>query len=163
MSLKDYKAKRDFKKTSEPKPKKAKPGDVLSFVIQKHDATRLHYDFRLEHKGVLLSWAVPKGPPKTKGIKRLAIKVEDHPLSYGSFEGTIPEGEYGAGTVEIWDQGVYLAQDCLTRKESEKQIEKGLAKGHLSIVIRGKKLKGAFDLIHLRNADRDNMWILLKR
>lgn len=162
MSLKTYRAKRNFKKTPEPIRKQA-PGTDLSFVVQKHDATRLHYDFRIEFKGVLLSWAIPKGPPKKAGEKRLAIHVEDHPLSYGSFEGEIPAGNYGAGTVEIWDKGSYTAKGASGKKESTKSIQQGLQKGHLSLTLKGKKLKGEFDLVHLKNADRENMWILIKR
>ncbi len=163
MTLKVYKAKRDFKKTPEPKGKKAGGGKELTFVIQKHAASHLHYDFRLEHRGVLVSWAVPKEPPKVAGVKRLAIHVEDHPLSYGEFEGTIPKGNYGAGKVAIWDKGTYSALGAETRGESAKRVEEGLEKGHVAIVLKGKKLKGNYDLIHLKRADKKNMWILVKR
>ena len=164
MTLKEYRKKRDFEKTKEPKGvKRSSKGKALRFVIQKHAARSLHYDFRLEHAGALLSWAVPKGPPRTKGIKRLAIHVEDHPLSYGDFEGTIPEGEYGAGTVEIWDRGTYLAKDAETRRESEKQVRVGLKKGHLAVTLAGKKMRGTYDLVHLKRPGQKNMWILFKR
>lgn len=166
--LKAYQKKRDFKKTAEPKPKikkqtKQEEENPPTFVVQKHHARSLHYDFRIEYKGVLVSWAIPKGPSRTKGIKRLAVAVEDHPLSYGSFEGEIPQGQYGAGKVEIWDHGVYLEAHSLTRKESEKNVKQGLLKGHLSLVLQGKKLKGIFDLILLKAAEKPNQWIILKR
>jgi bifunctional non-homologous end joining protein LigD len=108
MGLKEYKAKRDFGRTTEPAGNPATGvGGALQFVVQKHDATRLHYDFRLEMEGVLKSWAVPKGFPHERGDRRLAVEVEDHPIEYGGFEGTIPEGNYGAGTVMLWDRGTY--------------------------------------------------------
>src|SRR5712672_732708 len=112
MGLKTYKAKRDFKKTQEPagRQRHARGQSEPMFVIQKHDATRLHYDFRLEMAGVLKSWAVPKGLPMRRGDRRLAVEVEDHPIEYGDFEGTIPEGNYGAGTVMVWDTGTYLVK-----------------------------------------------------
>ena len=164
MTLKEYKAKRTFTKTKEPKPKKKR--SVKSkpiFVVQKHDARRLHYDFRLEHRGMLLSWAIPKGPSMNPHDKRLAVHVEDHPLDYATFEGEIPEGEYGAGTVEIWDNGIFLARDTTSKKESEQKIAKGLKKGHIAITLLGNHLKGDFDLIHLKNADKENQWILVKK
>lgn len=164
MPLKQYRKKRDFKKTKEPKGvKKSSKGKALRFVIQKHAARNLHYDLRLEHRGVLLSWAVPKGPPRTKGLKRLAIQVEDHPLSYGDFEGIIPKGEYGAGKVEIWDKGTYLAKDAETRKDSEKQMAAGLKKGHIAVTLSGKKMKGNFDLVLLKRPGQKKMWIFFKR
>src|SRR6201995_5784346 len=107
MSLQEYTHKRDFRKTPEPPPGRRKGKDGHSYLIQKHDATRLHYDFRLELDGVLLSWAVTKGPSLDPADKRLAVRTEDHPLSYGSFEGTIPKGEYGGGTVMLWDEGIW--------------------------------------------------------
>lgn len=164
MPLREYRRKRDFKKTKEPKAvKKSSQGKAPRFVIQKHAARSLHYDLRLEYRGVLLSWAVPKGPPRKKGLKRLAIQVEDHPLSYGDFEGTIPEGEYGAGTVEIWDKGMYLMKDVETRSESEKQMRKGLKRGNISVTFSGKKMKGDYSLIHLKRSDQKKLWILFKR
>ena len=145
MSLDEYKNKRDFTKTSEPKGAQEKrSGDT--YVVQKHFASHLHYDLRLEMDGVLRSWAVPKEPPTTAGVKRLAVQVEDHPLSYASFEGTIPEGEYGAGTVEIWDSGTYRTID---RKEDKLVIEIG-----------GKKLTGPYVLVRLK--DKKN-WLFFKK
>src|SRR5215475_9304374 len=113
MGLREYKAKRDFRQTSEPvgRPGSKRGAKRLMFVVQKHDATRLHYDFRLEMEGVLRSWAVPKGPSLNPADKHLAVMVEDHPLEYGDFEGVIPEGNYGAGAVIVWDRGVYTALD----------------------------------------------------
>lgn len=131
----------------------------LQFVVQRHDASHLHYDFRIEHEGVLASWAVPKGPSTVAGEKRLAVRVDDHPLSYGSFEGTIPEGQYGAGKVAIWDSGSYLATGAKTKAESEKLVSAGLKKGHVSIILAGKKLKGEFDLVHMK----DKNWLLIKK
>src|ERR671910_123446 len=125
-----YNAKRDFKKTPEPKGKPAE-GDGFSFCIQKHDASRLHYDFRLELDGVLKSWAVAKGPSLVPGEKRLAVHTEDHPLAYGTFEGTIPQGEYGGGTVMLWDRGTW---------EPEDDPSKDYEKGSLTFVLHGEKL-----------------------
>jgi bifunctional non-homologous end joining protein LigD len=158
VKLREYREKRDFKKTPEPS-KKSKTSKVLHFVVQKHDARNLHYDFRLEHEGVLLSWAVPKGPSKTPGEKRLAVHVEDHPLDYRTFEGVIPKGNYGAGTVEIWDEGNYLAVGATTTAESEKIITAGMKKGHIEFILNGKKMKGPYDLVRM---DEKN-WLLIKR
>ncbi len=127
MALEEYSRKRDFKKTPEPPPGRIKTRkEGLSYLIQKHDATRLHYDFRLELDGVLLSWAVTKGPSLNPADKRLAVRTEDHPLSYGTFEGTIPQGEYGGGTVMMWDEGTW---------EPKGDPRAGLEKGHLSFVL----------------------------
>ena len=135
MSLKQYWEKRDFKKTKEPRGNLRKSNGLI-YVIQKHDATRLHYDLRLEREGVLKSWAVPKEPPTEKGIKRLAIQTEDHPLDYSDFQGRIAEGEYGAGTDETWDRGEYHPE-----KWEEDEI---------IINIDGKKLKGRYCLIKFK-------------
>src|SRR4249919_2408904 len=131
--LDEYRRKRDFRKTPEPHGKRAaQPRGKLSFVVQKHDASHLHYDFRLEWDGVLKSWAVPKGPDLNPANKRLAMQVEDHPLEYGDFEGTIPQGEYGGGTVMLWDQGAW---------EPVGDAAKGLREGHLKFTLHGQKLK----------------------
>src|SRR5689334_24356977 len=143
MALTLYKKKRSFKNTPEPAGGKA-AGASLKFVVQKHDATRLHYDFRLEMEGVLKSWAVPKGPSLNPADKRLAMMVEDHPLDYRTFEGIIPEGNYGAGTVIVWDEGTYSSRETADRAEGERLLREGLRKGHLRIVLNGQKLKGEF-------------------
>lgn len=159
MSLEPYKSKRDFSKTTEPLPKKGKSSASLHFGVQKHAATHLHYDFRLELDGVLVSWAVPKGPSMNPNDKRLAIKVEDHPLDYRLFEGVIPEGSYGAGTVELWDEGTYTVDKD---ENISKYMRDGLKKGHVEFELHGKKLKGKFALIHLKNTEKDNQWLLIK-
>jgi bifunctional non-homologous end joining protein LigD len=163
MSLSTYQKKRKFNETPEPKGKTTKGTGPLHFVIQKHEATRLHYDFRLEHNGVLLSWAVPKGPSMNLGDKHLAMMVEDHPIDYMKFEGMIPAGNYGAGTVMVWDFGNYLALGTHDRGESEKAIRKGLKEGMLKFVLNGTKLKGGFALIKLKNnfAGKES-WLLIK-
>src|ERR1041384_332526 len=135
MSLKEYQAKRNFRRTTEPPSgSHKKVAGRQAFVVQKHDAPRLHYDFRLEMDGVLKSWAVPKGFPTTRGDRRLAVEVEDHPVEYGGFEGTIPEGSYGAGTVMLWDTGAY--------EVSGDDPPRALRAGKLHLNLRGKKLKG---------------------
>jgi bifunctional non-homologous end joining protein LigD len=160
VALDEYRKKRDFTKSPEPSgdttraPRKAKQ---LFFCVQKHLASHLHYDFRLEHEGVLLSWAVPKGPSLDPKIKRLAMHVEDHPLDYGTFEGVIPEG-YGAGIVMLWDQGTWTP-------ESE-DIDKALAKGDLKFTLDGYKLKGSWVLVRTRgyggNRGDGRSWLLIK-
>ena len=140
MSLNDYKKKRDFKKTSEPAGKKKGSAKQLIFVVQKHDASHLHYDFRLELNGVLKSWAVPKGPSLNPEDKRLAMLVEDHPFDYKDFEGIIPKGNYGAGEVIVWDNGIYLPIGGGTDKEeNEKILNKAFKKGDLKFVLLGEK------------------------
>jgi len=160
MALTLYKKKRSFKNTPEPKGGKAS-GAGLRFVVQKHDATRLHYDFRLEMEGVLKSWAVPKGPSLNPEDKRLAMMVEDHPYDYRTFEGIIPEGNYGAGTVIVWDEGTYEALEGGSKKEQEKILLQQLKKGSLKIKMNGSKLKGEFALVKLKNAEK-NAWLLIK-
>lgn len=163
MGLKDYFQKRKFDKTPEPKgalkPAKSKK---LAFVVQEHHATALHYDFRLEIDGVLKSWAVPKGPSLDPHEHHLAIRTEDHPYEYRKFEGVIPEGNYGAGNVIIWDEGWYEARKG-GAEDSEKTLRKELKKGHLTFILHGKKLHGEFALIKLKNADDPKAWLLVKK
>ena len=151
MSLTEYKKKRSFKKTPEPGPEKKSSEFGNIFVVQKHRATQLHYDFRLEADGVLLSWAVPKGPSMDPKVKRLAMHVEDHPVDYARFEGVIPEGEYGGGTVMVWDTGIY-------GPENTTSVSKAVAKGELKFALLGDKLKGSFVLVRTR----EPQWLLIK-
>lgn len=162
MALQKYKQKRNFKDTPEPSENGNEKKGALKFVVQRHDASRLHYDFRLEMEGVLKSWAVPKGPSLDPQDKRLAMMVEDHPFAYRNFEGVIPEGNYGAGIVEIWDEGTYHALDSKDRKESEKSLLKQLESGSLKFVLHGKKLKGEFALVKMHRPDAENAWLLIK-
>jgi len=162
MRLQEYKKKRDFKKTTEPKGSEKTKSRELFFVVQKHDATNLHYDFRLELDGVLKSWAVPKGPTLNPQEKRLAMMVEDHPFDYKDFEGVIPEGQYGAGKVIVWDNGTYKAKGVLDRKENEKLLRQGLEKGDLKFLLNGKKLKGEFALVRFKTGQK-NSWLLIKK
>jgi bifunctional non-homologous end joining protein LigD len=153
--LAKYWAKRDFAVTSEPRGEPARTGKALSFVIQKHAASRLHYDFRLELDGVLVSWAVPKGPSYDPSVKRMAIHVEDHPLSYGSFEGTIPPRQYGAGTVIVWDNGTW---------EPVGDPRDGLAKGKLAFEMHGQKMFGLWELVKIaKGGEKQEPWILFKK
>lgn len=161
MALKDYNQKRKFDETSEPKGKTKKSKDQLIFVIQRHAASRLHYDFRLEMDGVLKSWAVPKGPSLDPKDKRLAMMVEDHPYDYKDFEGNIPEGNYGAGQVEIWDSGTYEPLDNHSKLSDEKELLKELHAGSLKFILHGKKLKGEFALVKMKNTE-ENSWLLIK-
>ncbi len=163
MSLSEYKRKRQLKNTPEPSGgKKHKDGSgVLQFVVQRHKATSLHYDFRLELGGSLKSWAVPKGPSLNPKDKRLAMKVEDHPLDYAGFEGVIPEGNYGAGIVEIWDNGTYEPVNWKKDEDPEKVLQKELKNGSLKIDLKGKKLKGEFALVKMKNK-QENAWLLIK-
>lgn len=163
--LKDYKTKRNFNETPEPKPKLSnRQASESIFVIQKHSASHLHYDLRLELNGVLKSWAIPKGPSLNPADKRLAIMVEDHPFDYRNFEGIIPKGNYGAGAVIIWDEGVYSAIGAKDKKESEKMISKGLEKGHLKLAFYGNKIKGEFALIKTHTSDKeDRAWLFIKK
>ncbi len=157
MGLKEYKAKRDFSLTAEPAGGKALPKAVKGasrFVIQKHDATRLHYDFRLQMEGVLKSWAVPKGLPWQKGEKHLAVEVEDHPIEYETFEGVIPQGQYGGGSVMLWDRGTYLLYG--------EEPSKSLREGKLHMVLRGEKAHGEWTLIRTRIEAGKPQWLLLK-
>lgn len=160
MALKEYQDKRKFDQTSEPKGKKKKTDDELIFVIQRHAASRLHYDFRLEMDGVLKSWAVPKGPSLDPADKRLAMMVEDHPYDYKDFEGRIPDGNYGAGQVEIWDSGTYEPLEN-SNLAPDKEMQKELASGSIKILMKGEKLKGEFALVKMKNAE-NNAWLLIK-
>jgi DNA ligase D-like protein (predicted 3'-phosphoesterase) len=150
MSLKEYREKRRFDRTKEPRRSRSKGVRAgLVYVVQKHRASHLHYDLRLEEDGVLKSWAVPKIPVNREGIKRLAVRTEDHPLGYETFEGSIPEGEYGAGTVEIWDKGVYKPLHS--------------APDRMVVEISGRKLAGRFVLVKIRSRDgKDNTWLFFK-
>ncbi|MBC8004982.1 MAG: DNA ligase D [Verrucomicrobia bacterium] len=161
MSLDLYKKKRDFKSTPEPDSEEKIRESVHTFVVHRHDASHLHYDFRLEMEGVLKSWAVPKGPSMKAGERRLAIMVEDHPLSYGEFYGQIPEGNYGAGNVEIWDEGTYLPLE--DKGNAEKNLLDQLKKGSIKFVINGNYLKGAFSLVRINSGQKDNEWLLIKK
>ena len=161
-NLNKYKEKRDFFKTPEPRAAlKASKGNYLEFAIHKHEASHLHFDLRLEAGGVLKSWAIPKGIPLDPEKKNLAIMVEDHPFDYKNFEGIIPEGSYGAGAVMIWDKGAYYAIGSSNKFESEKAIADGLKKGKLSFYLEGKKIKGEFTLIKLKQKEND--WLLIKK
>jgi len=161
MGLREYKSKRKFGKTPEPKPEVRPEGDHLIFVVHKHAARNLHYDLRLELDGVLKSWAVPKGPSLDPSQKRLAMMVEDHPLDYKDFEGVIPEGNYGAGSVIIWDRGFYHHSSAKDKKEGEKLLRDGLKKGDVKFVLKGEKLQGEFALVRMRNDEKS--WLLLKK
>jgi DNA ligase D-like protein (predicted 3'-phosphoesterase) len=161
MSLTEYNQKRNFNSTVEPEGGMKKSTSELIFVVQKHAASHLHYDFRLEMDGVLKSWAIPKGPSMNPADKRLAIMVEDHPYSYKDFEGTIPEGNYGAGNVIVWDNGTYTLADYKNAGNLETKLKSDLQKGHLSFILIGKKLKGEFALVKLKTK-QENTWLLIK-
>jgi len=156
--LKEYREKRNFKVTAEPKGARSgtKSAELL-YVIQKHQASHLHYDFRLEWRGVLLSWAVPKGPSLDPSVKRLAAPVEDHPLEYGGFEGVIPEGEYGGGTVMLWDRGTWTPEDP--------DVDASLENGELKFTLHGKKLRGFWVLVRTKlgyGGSKKPQWLLIK-
>lgn len=155
--LKEYRKKRRFQVTPEPPGgSRRKPRKALAYVIQKHRASRLHYDFRLEWGGVLLSWAVPKGPALDPSVKRMAVQVEDHPIEYAGFEGAIPEGEYGGGTVMIWDNGTWSPE--------VPDVNAALQKGDLKFALEGKKLRGSWVLVRMRPRGRETRpsWLLIK-
>ena len=160
MPLEEYQRKRKFTETPEPAGRKWRSSSTRIFVVQKHDASRLHYDFRLAINGVLVSWAVPKGPSMNPAEKRLAVRTEDHPLEYAEFEGVIPAGQYGVGTVMVWDLGTYESQDDIS-------LEEQLARGKIDIVIEGEKLRGGFTLIEagerLAYASKSERWLLIKQ
>ena len=157
-ALAEYNRKRDFTRTKEPAGTVPKTtGKALHFVVQKHAASRLHYDFRLELDGVMKSWAVPKGPSYDPKVRRLAMEVEDHPISYNTFEGTIPAGEYGGGTVMLWDRGTYESEDG----GGSASLRRGYEKGDLKIVMHGKRLRGAWVLVRM-NRPGPPQWLLIK-
>lgn len=156
MSLKKYQQKRHFTETPEPKGRVIKTAG-RRFVIQEHQASHLHYDFRLEMQGVLKSWAVPKNLPLTKGVKRLAVETEDHPVDYIDFEGVIPEGNYGAGVVKIWDKGRYAMVETRDRA-SVQSHGASLQKKSMKILLKGKKIKGEYAMVNLKGKN----WIIFK-
>jgi bifunctional non-homologous end joining protein LigD len=162
--LTEYRRKRDFSKTAEPAGAsgRKKATKKLDFVIQKHAASHLHYDLRLELDGVMKSWAVPKGPAADPAIKRLAMQVEDHPVEYNTFEGTIPKGEYGGGTVMLWDRGWYEPE----KGEGQDAVREGLKKGDLKVVFHGKRMKGSWVLVRTRGwgggSGQKPSWLLIK-
>lgn len=163
-TLDEYRRKRDFQKSPEPAgTKKRAHRGALHFVVQKHEASHLHFDFRLELDGVMKSWAIPKGPSLDPAVKRLAIEVEDHPIEYNTFEGTIPEGEYGAGTVMLWDRGTYTAADA--SGDSVAALRRGYERGELEFVLHGERLRGAWTLVRTRRGPRSGaraQWLLIK-
>lgn len=160
MGLREYRKKHRFKATPEPRGEHGvgdKPTSGLTYVVQRHQARRLHYDFRLEWGGVLLSWAIPKGPSLDPAVKRLAVQTEDHPLNYADFEGVIPEGQYGAGTVRVWDRGAWAPDDP--------DVGSALEKGELKFTLYGEKLKGSWVLVRTRRYEKSPaqaVWLLTK-
>ncbi len=161
MALKEYASKREFEKTPEPKPGPGPEGNRLLFVVHKHAARALHYDLRLALDGALKSWAVPRGPSLDPSLKRLAVMVEDHPLDYKDFEGVIPEGNYGAGSVIIWDRGFYHHPSTRDENESERLLLDGFRKGNMKFVLEGEKLHGEFALVKTEKEGKS--WLLLKK
>jgi DNA ligase D-like protein (predicted 3'-phosphoesterase) len=161
-SLTEYRKRRDFGRTNEPRGRRGgkRPRRQPSFVIQKHAARSLHYDFRLEVGGVLKSWAVPKGPSTDPREKRLAMEVEDHPLDYGDFEGVIPEGQYGAGAVIVWDRGSY--RNITEKDGKEVPLERALGDGHVTVWLEGEKLRGGYSLQRISGGAKPR-WLLIKR
>ena len=160
--LADYRRKRNFAKTAEPKGGRvAAREEALAFVIQKHAARNLHFDLRLELDGVMKSWAVPKGPSLDPSVKRLAMQVEDHPIEYNDFEGIIPEGEYGGGTVMLWDRGTYTYPEKLP--DPVERLRQGYGKGDLKFELSGKRLRGSWVLVRIRRGDPNKpQWLLIK-
>jgi bifunctional non-homologous end joining protein LigD len=163
MILEEYQRKRKFGETPEPEGGQNRGGESPAFVVQKHLSSHLHYDFRLEVNGVLKSWAIPKGLSLNPKDKHLAVMVEDHPLDYRDFEGVIPEGNYGAGTVMLWDRGTYHVPMSFNKQEVEEKINSGLASGHITFILDGQKLKGEFALLRLKKSKEDNAWLLIKK
>jgi bifunctional non-homologous end joining protein LigD len=159
--LGEYRRKRDFSRTAEPAGGRARAGQKLAFVIQKHAASHLHYDLRLELDGVMKSWAVPKGPSRDPAIKRLAMQVEDHPIEYNTFEGTIPKGEYGGGTVMLWDRGTYSYGG--SDPDPIEGLRRGYQKGDFKFVLQGKRLRGSWVLVRTRRDPKGRaQWLLIK-
>lgn len=157
--LETYHAKRDFNKTTEPKGSLKKPPSHI-FVIQKHNASHLHYDLRLEVDGVLKSWAVPKGVPKVYDEKHLAIQTEDHPLEYAKFEGVIPAGEYGGGTVKIWDSGTY--EQIISETKPQKDMPSALEDGAIKFILKGKKYKGTYAMVRFKIEHNKSQWLIFR-
>jgi bifunctional non-homologous end joining protein LigD len=160
--LAEYRRKRDFARTAEPRGGRRKAARKLQYVIQKHAASHLHYDLRLELDGVMKSWAVPKGPSLDPSVKRLAMQVEDHPIEYNEFEGTIPKGEYGGGTVMVWDRGTYT-YDGDDEADPVEALRRGYEKGDFKFRLDGDRLKGSWVLVRTRRGDsRRPQWLLIK-
>ncbi|HEU4681708.1 MAG TPA: DNA polymerase ligase N-terminal domain-containing protein [Gemmatimonadales bacterium] len=160
-ALTEYRRKRDFSRTAEPEGGRARAAKKPAFVIQKHAASHLHYDLRLEHDGVMKSWAVPKGPSLDPSVKRLAMEVEDHPIEYNKFEGTIPKGEYGGGTVMLWDRGTYAYGG--SNPDPEEGLRQGFEKGDFKFVLNGARLKGSWALVRMRRGQPGkHQWLLIK-
>ncbi|WP_037325243.1 DNA polymerase ligase N-terminal domain-containing protein [Salinimicrobium terrae] len=162
--MKTYNEKRDFSKTKEPKevPLKKKNGEERIFVIQKHDASNLHYDFRLEIDNTLKSWSIPKGPSTDPSVKRMAIPTEDHPMAYASFEGVIPQGEYGGGTVMIWDTGT-IESNKHDEDGNIISLEESFKSGSIEVILHGKKLTGNFNLVEMKGGKMKGNWLLMKQ
>ena len=158
--LAEYRRKRDFGRTAEPKGGRTAKAAKLAFVIQKHAASHLHYDLRLELDGVMKSWAVPKGPSLDPSVKRLAMQVEDHPIEYNKFEGTIPQGEYGGGTVMLWDRGTYKYGG--DDPDPIEGLRRGYEKGDFKFVLQGKRLRGSWVLVRTRRGESKPQWLLIK-
>lgn len=158
--LDEYKQKRNFAVTAEPEGEIGPPSAEPIFVVQKHAASTLHYDFRLEIDGVLASWAVPKGPSTNPAEKRLAVPTEDHPLRYANFEGTIAEGEYGAGRVIVWDRGTY--RNIMAQKAEPRTMQEALDEGHVEVWLEGEKLRGGYALIRTHGSGMGGNWLLVK-
>ena len=159
-ALAEYRRKRDFTRTREPAGGRLRAGKQLAFVIQKHAASHLHFDLRLELDGVMKSWAVPKGPSLDPTVKRLAMQVEDHPIEYNKFGGTIPEGEYGGGTVMLWDRGTYTAPG--DDPDPEATLRRGYEKGDFKFELHGKRLQGSWVLVRIRRDEERRQWLLIK-
>ncbi|MGV3710307.1 MAG: DNA polymerase ligase N-terminal domain-containing protein [Gemmatimonas sp.] len=163
QSLATYRAKRDFTVTAEPSgDKRVAHRKALAFVIQKHEASHLHFDLRLEVDGVMKSWAVPKGPSIDPAVRRLAMEVEDHPIAYNTFEGTIPQGEYGGGTVMLWDRGTWSPDEVADDETPNDAARRALKGGKLAFTFHGKRLKGSFALVRTSRGEDKPQWLLLK-